>query len=309
MVFHQLIDMTGKEIGYWTVIERTNPPEHVCDKIKKQAWWLCKCKCGLIKTIHGASLRAGKSNSCGCYGHKKNSVQANNIIKFPRHHGLKNHELYNIWDHLLLKCYHIGDQHYKNYGALGFSVCDEWRHAPNFIKWSVENEWKKGFSLEIKIDEKEFNSTNCFWIEKGNKISSMKRRNGRSNFRNLKGNIFGSLTVISDEISFIVGGNKRNGYLCKCICGNEKNYTPSDLRIKNINSCGCRGKKFDWSIKYEYCQECKKTDFKYCSKGICRGCYMKKYNKEYEIKNKEKSNEQPSTNFRNEYLNESRNTE
>lgn len=33
---------------------------------QKHAYWLCKCKCGKIKSIRQSSLRDGTSKSCGC---------------------------------------------------------------------------------------------------------------------------------------------------------------------------------------------------------------------------------------------------
>lgn len=58
----KLIDLLGKSFGKWTVIKREKNDE------KSQSQWLCKCSCeeGTIKVVHGSSLRAGTSNSCGC---------------------------------------------------------------------------------------------------------------------------------------------------------------------------------------------------------------------------------------------------
>lgn len=48
-------DMTGKEIGLWTVLE-----------YQGEGYWRCKCKCGTIKEVYGRNLRNGNSKSCGC---------------------------------------------------------------------------------------------------------------------------------------------------------------------------------------------------------------------------------------------------
>lgn len=44
------------------VERRTNGGNHIC--------WQCRCDCGKIKIINGASLRAGATKSCGCF-HKE----------------------------------------------------------------------------------------------------------------------------------------------------------------------------------------------------------------------------------------------
>lgn len=54
-----LIDLSGQQFGYWTVIER--------DKSTiKDVKWICQCKCGTIKSVPGKHLKSGDSMSCGC---------------------------------------------------------------------------------------------------------------------------------------------------------------------------------------------------------------------------------------------------
>lgn len=56
----QLIDLTGKTFGRWTVIERSpkNSGQH--------PRWICRCECGTVRDILGHQLREGVSKSCGC---------------------------------------------------------------------------------------------------------------------------------------------------------------------------------------------------------------------------------------------------
>lgn len=60
-----LIDLTGKQFGRWTVLSRAE--DYVDPRGKKWPMWLCQCECGTVKPVSGASLRAGESLSCGCY--------------------------------------------------------------------------------------------------------------------------------------------------------------------------------------------------------------------------------------------------
>lgn len=53
-------NMTGKQIGDWTVLRRDEA------RSGKYAYWICKCKCGKIKSVNGSSLRSGDSTGCGC---------------------------------------------------------------------------------------------------------------------------------------------------------------------------------------------------------------------------------------------------
>lgn len=53
------IDLTGQKFGRWTVLEKA-PSKN------KAVYWICQCECGEIKEVKAASLRSGKSKSCGC---------------------------------------------------------------------------------------------------------------------------------------------------------------------------------------------------------------------------------------------------
>lgn len=60
----KLKDLTGKQFGYLTVIERVeNKGSATC--------WLCRCKCGKEKVFYGSNLTRGLSTSCGCYRKEK----------------------------------------------------------------------------------------------------------------------------------------------------------------------------------------------------------------------------------------------
>lgn len=57
----RLIDLTGKQFGYWQVIKRAENNKN------GKARWLCKCTaCGKIKIVDGGHLRNGSSTNCGC---------------------------------------------------------------------------------------------------------------------------------------------------------------------------------------------------------------------------------------------------
>ena len=56
-------DLSGQTFNFWTVKERDWSVD-----TKKSPHWICECKCGIIKTISGGSLKNGASRSCRkCY--------------------------------------------------------------------------------------------------------------------------------------------------------------------------------------------------------------------------------------------------
>lgn len=63
------IDMKGKRIGRWTVIEEVAKRDKGGNVL-----WLCQCECGSPATaVHGHLLRAGRSRSCGCLARELSS--------------------------------------------------------------------------------------------------------------------------------------------------------------------------------------------------------------------------------------------
>lgn len=62
----QLIDLTGHRFGRWTVLKRG--PDYVSfDRKHRMVRWYCRCDCGNVRLVTGATLKAGTSVSCGCY--------------------------------------------------------------------------------------------------------------------------------------------------------------------------------------------------------------------------------------------------
>ena len=60
----------GDTFSFWTIIDRDVPAGH--GKCRK---WICRCKCGVVRSVSGSCLREGRSKSCGCkYYSKSKSV-------------------------------------------------------------------------------------------------------------------------------------------------------------------------------------------------------------------------------------------
>lgn len=52
-------DLSGKQFGYWTVLE-------MAPRTEQHIYWICRCKCGTVKKVRGDGLTSNKSRSCGC---------------------------------------------------------------------------------------------------------------------------------------------------------------------------------------------------------------------------------------------------
>lgn len=58
----QLIDLSGRQFGIWTVLERADNTNSGTPA------WRCKCRCGTKRIVSGVNLRNKTSKSCGCLG-------------------------------------------------------------------------------------------------------------------------------------------------------------------------------------------------------------------------------------------------
>lgn len=59
-----MIDLTGKKFGRWTAIKIAGKRPNGDGGTR--IFWECRCECGNIRNIDGASLKSGHSKSCGC---------------------------------------------------------------------------------------------------------------------------------------------------------------------------------------------------------------------------------------------------
>jgi len=60
-------------------------------------------------------------------------------------------DCYRVWDAMLSRCYNTVRKAYKQYGARGVRVCDEWLEFQNFAAWWESTFKVKGWHLEKDI--------------------------------------------------------------------------------------------------------------------------------------------------------------
>lgn len=78
----RIIDLAGLTFGKLTVVSL----EKELSKIKKQAYWKCRCECGNYTIVIASELKRGGIQSCGC-SHKEAAIKKINDLtglKFGR---------------------------------------------------------------------------------------------------------------------------------------------------------------------------------------------------------------------------------
>lgn len=132
-----------------------------------------KCVCGNVKSMITTSVTYGGTKSCGCY---KKTMQHPSQKYFPY---IPN--LYAIWSHILGRCHKVGHPRYKDYGARGVRVCNEWRNNyQSFLDWALKSGWQYGLQLDkdIKGTGKLYCPEYCIWTTA--KANCNKKRNNRT---------------------------------------------------------------------------------------------------------------------------------
>ncbi len=114
-------------------------------------YWVYKCDCGnehiaRTNTIK-YELRKGDLEipSCGCIELKRKTKHGFRTVK-------NTHPAYRAYRGIMGRCYNPEDHEYKWYGAVGITICNEWKDNPeSFVKWSIENGWASGLHIDKDI--------------------------------------------------------------------------------------------------------------------------------------------------------------
>lgn len=157
MSYHQA-DIIGKKYGRWTVLS------YIEKKIYGH-YYTCKCDCGNEKAVFRGSLIYGKSFSCGCFNIEESIKNAKHGHSRTRTTGTTRE--YYSWQHMKGRCLKTTNKSYKCYGGRGIIVCDRWQGEHGFENFLDDmGEMPKGYSIERKDVNGNYEPSNCFWLPK-----------------------------------------------------------------------------------------------------------------------------------------------
>lgn len=117
-------EMVGKRFAMLTVLAEAGVYGSAQHKT-----YICLCDCGTKKVIVGASIRAGRTQSCGCLAKK---TQFNS--ESAKTHGLSRSRIYKIWLGMKQRCSDKSTGKSRRlYYDKGIRICDRWKDFGNFV--------------------------------------------------------------------------------------------------------------------------------------------------------------------------------
>lgn len=168
-----MLKYIGEVFNKLTVVEEVAP--YVSPSGRKKRRFVARCSCGNFVTVHGDSLRAGHTQSCGCY-------KAQRASECGRIHGETGSKLYIIWANMLQRCTNVSRPDWNFYGGRGITYQDGWGIYSNF-KADMGSTYFDGASLDRYPDlNGNYSVDNCRWV-----VLPQQKRNRRQQITNTSG--------------------------------------------------------------------------------------------------------------------------
>lgn len=191
---HRFIDETNNKYGRLTVLRYHNKSK------RGQSYWECQCECGNVVVVMSASLRNGKTVSCGCY-----NIERTREAKTT--HGMfKNYKaapIYAKWASMKSRCLNPNSTMYSEYGGRGITVCEEWMEFEPYRDWALTHNYSDNLQIDRTDNNKGYSPDNCRFVTR--------KENGRNKRNNVNLLINGE-TKTASEWAELVGINLNTLY-------------------------------------------------------------------------------------------------
>lgn len=211
----QNYDISGKQFGYWAVLSRDNS----C-KSRNHSKWICKCRCGTVRSVIKETLVTGRSKSCGCYVPNRKGIN--------KKHGMSTSRIYRIYAGMLARCRAKKGDMYRLYVSRGITVCDEWEHSfDSFREWALKNGYSDSLTIDRINNDLGYSPDNCRWV-----TMDVQQSNKTTNIYVMYNNEKWCLRTLCKKIGYPYSSAHRHYHYLK---DNGIEITPDDIFTKAYN--------------------------------------------------------------------------
>lgn len=104
--------------------------------------------------------------------------------------------LYNILDKMKQRCYNPNHKNFKDYGAKGVTICEQWRTDYfSFKNWALQNGYKDVLTIERISYLNGYCPENCTWIPK----EQQNQNTSKTIKLTVRGKFYTCLTLVAKE--------------------------------------------------------------------------------------------------------------
>lgn len=166
-VSNRKVRLEEQKLGMFTSIAYIGSKEK-----SREAMYECVCRCGNKTIVSHGHLSSGHTVSCGCY--KPNKV-----------HSDSHSSLYDAWINIKQRCLNPNNPNYKNYGARGIRISEEFENNYTVFKDYMGERPSDEHSIERLDVNGNYERGNLVWAD--NRKQSMNRRKISSNTTGVTG--------------------------------------------------------------------------------------------------------------------------
>lgn len=143
----RIVDYTGKTFNRLTVLHRDTARRYN---------WVCRCTCGVLRSVTMSNVIRGVTKSCGCLKRERDATDKSLRRKHPNEYG--------SFISMRRRCWNKHHEAYHRYGGVGIVICPRWCGRGAFARFLADMGCRpSGYTLERNDNTKWYGPDNCRW--------------------------------------------------------------------------------------------------------------------------------------------------